>query len=740
MAKIVLDGCSSTPLSGYLKALGVLRLLAEQSRDKRVRAYWEKDVFILDTSLTQDDICWFFLNQYQPTPLVAPWNASTGFYAKDRDSMKATLQGMRDAGCDRLKVYRESVITAQKAVDDLGLNEPKDGKDRLLKRLRNTLPDEAVRWLDTCALIGSDDLRFPPLTGTGGNDGNFEFSRSFMQQLQELFDFETGEAIPAAAGLLKVALFGEMLPGLPFNGPIGQFNPIAAGGVNATSGYMAEPRVNPWEYVLMLEGIVLFTAAVTRRYESNNDGSLTYPFMVRPSLVGYGSAADDNARAELWAPLWSQAVGVKELQVLFNEGRAKLGGRTARDGVDFVRAIASRGVARGITAFERYSFQERNGLAYFAIPLGRVEAKPNASVDRLVAIDPWRDQFRRMAQDENAPKAIKSAARRLETVLYEFSVGKVQLVEVLIALGEAEKALSRSMKFTIEKGIRPLVIRDWRWISEANDQSVEFRMALALAANGLRERLVAVRKDEKKRLIWSDKSAAKTIWTPGQLEDNLITWLRRDEIETLQRTRESSRDAPSDEAAVSSDRPSKVQPPVVRLADIRDWIHDQVNSKKLEAIARGLCLINLEGYGESVWNEDHRQMIWPPASYALLKVVHHRKVIANEMTSVFGAIVMPEDIEMPRVAELLGALRQGDGQRATRLAVQGLRASRFKPATPIAGIPGIDRDSLPRIASALAFPISNRAIAQLLYRIHQVVPEDTKEEKARREAALLNQA
>lgn len=700
-----LRGCQPEPLSGYLKSLGILRILAEQGPDPQIKGYWDGDYFHLVTSLDKAAIVEFFLNQYQPTPLVAPWNASTGFYTKDRDSMKATLQGMRDAQCDRLKVYRESVMTAQKAVDDLGLNEPKDGKDRLLKRLRNTLPDEAVRWLDTCALIGSDDLRFPPLTGTGGNDGNFEFSRSFMQQLQALFDFETGESIPTAAGLLKAALFGDMLPGMPFNGPIGQFNPIAAGGVNATPGYMAEPRVNPWEYVLMLEGIVLFTAAVTRRYERNNDGSLTYPFMVRPSLVGYGSAADDNARAELWAPLWGQAVGVKELQVLFNEGRAKLGGRTARDGVDFVRAIAARGVARGITAFVRYSFQERNGLAYFAIPLGQVEAKPNASVDRLVAIDPWRDQFRRVAQDENAPKAIKTASRRLETVLYEFSVGKVQLVEVLIALGEAEKALGRSMKFTIEKGIRPLWINNFQeasaWIDEANDQSPDFRLAMALAGSGLRQRLVQVRQQGKSRPEWIKDNDGRTIWTAAGLIDNLLNWLQREAIEQDRDGQEMSEE---EKIAAEGNRP------FVGLADIEAWLNGDVNLERVEAIARGLCLVR----PKRIEIDQNFKAI--PADYALLKLAHHRHLVANQVTSVFKQVVIAQDLTLPKVPTLLTVLARGDGQKATNLAIARLRSSQLRPALDDRGI-AMSSARTRLVAASLAFPVGAWAIARLLRQV-----------------------
>jgi CRISPR-associated protein Csx17 len=714
MAKIVLGGCLSTPLSGYLKALGVLRLLAEQSRDRRVRARWENDVFTLDTSLTRDDISWFFLHQYQPTPLIAPWNGSTGFYAKDKAQQKL-LESITAAGSVRLKIYGETIACGQRAVDHLKLEaQPKDKteKQQLLMRLRNTLPDEAVKWLDTCALISSDDLKFPPLTGTGGNDGNFEFSRTFMQQLQELFDFKIGEPTPPSEKLIQSALFGDIVPGLEFKGKIGQFNPIAAGGVNALPGYGADSRVNPWDYVLMLEGLLLFTSAATRRYESSNDGSLAYPFMVRPAMVGYGSAADgDSARAELWAPLWSQPVGVRELQVLFNEGRAKLGSRTVRDGVDFVRAIASQGVARGIDEFVRYSFMERNGLSYFAVSLGRVAVRSNAAVDRLVAIDGWRDRFRRAAQDANAPNSIKSAARRLETALYEFSLGKAGLLAVLIALGEAEKALGRSLKFTIEKGLRPLWISDFSeasaWIDDCNDDSPEFRLALALAGAGLRPRLVQVRQSGNAWPEWVKDDDGKTIWSPGSLIDNLLAWVRREEIEAARVGSKGRSDESSDNDEI--DNGNLTNKPFAGLADIEYWVAGQIDETRLEAIARGLCLLRPKRV------EIPHEFGAIPADYALLKLVHHRHLNASQVTSVFKRAVIGSDVTIPQVPNLLTVLARGDGQQATALAIARLRASQLDPAltTGLAVSPERSR----RLGAALAFPLGAWAIARLFRQI-----------------------
>ena len=74
-----LDGCTPTPLAHYLKALGILRLVAEQA-DRDVRGWWNGDRFRLATKLSRGELDAFFLNDYRPTPLVSPWNKGSGFF------------------------------------------------------------------------------------------------------------------------------------------------------------------------------------------------------------------------------------------------------------------------------------------------------------------------------------------------------------------------------------------------------------------------------------------------------------------------------------------------------------------------------------------------------------------------------------------------------------------------------------------------------------------------------------
>jgi CRISPR-associated protein Csx17 len=58
----VLHGCEPVPLGSYLKALGVFRLVAEQS-DPDARGFWRDERFVLKTRLTEEKLVRFFVEQ-----------------------------------------------------------------------------------------------------------------------------------------------------------------------------------------------------------------------------------------------------------------------------------------------------------------------------------------------------------------------------------------------------------------------------------------------------------------------------------------------------------------------------------------------------------------------------------------------------------------------------------------------------------------------------------------------------
>ena len=209
---------------------------------------------------------------------------------------------------------------------------------------------------------------------------------------------------------------------------VGHFNPGAVGGPNSSQGFDGGGGANSWDYLLAVEGCLLFAGAVARRYGTDSAGRAAYPFCVEAVPVGYASESEKEAaestRAELWLPLWQSKVTLAELSHLFAEGRAQLGRRQARNAVEFALALASLGVSRGFDSFVRYAFVKRNGLSYFAAPLGRVEVQPRLHA-RLLDDPPladWVQKLRESCRDKDkTPARYQTALRQIDRAMFEFA-------------------------------------------------------------------------------------------------------------------------------------------------------------------------------------------------------------------------------------------------------------------------------------------------------------------------------
>ena len=410
---LVLYGCAPEPLLHYLKALGILRLVAEQ-RDPQARSAWQGDTLRLTTSLTADELVDFFLHEYSPTPIVAPWNGGSGFYPQDKNQ-RVLLDTLCQATASRLAAYRATIVTARGLVG-VRTEQPKEtDKLAMLRQARQIFSDTAVQWLDAAYVLGDTKPGYPPLLGSGGNDGRLDFTINFVARLlsvlpeaiqqktdaqwqqqpasrktparQARLQQQTGTQIAQSAAQLRAALFREGIATLD-KAAVGQFYPAGAGGVNATEGTDGESFVNPWDFVLAIEGTVLLASATVRQLTAGARSWASFPFTTRNAVAGYGTASgNEKMRAEMWLPLWSRAAGYAEVAHIFSEGRVQFSGtqrRIARTGFDFARAVAELGVDRGIEAFQRYGFLERNGQANLAAPLGRITvyARPQTSLDR----------------------------------------------------------------------------------------------------------------------------------------------------------------------------------------------------------------------------------------------------------------------------------------------------------------------------------------------------------------------
>src|SRR5262249_9728761 len=161
---------------------------------------------------------------------------------------------------------------------------------------------------------------------------------------------------------------------------VGQFDPAAAGGPGSSPFGAAASRVNPWGFVLLVEGALLFAASAARRNE-HGAGRAAIPFTVYASPDGSDSGArGEETRGEISAPVWHAPFTFAEIQQLFSEARASWRGHPARRAVQFYAATRTLGVARGVDGFVRYGLYRRNGLAFAAVPVDEVSVHANPDI------------------------------------------------------------------------------------------------------------------------------------------------------------------------------------------------------------------------------------------------------------------------------------------------------------------------------------------------------------------------
>jgi CRISPR-associated protein Csx17 len=735
---IELAGCAPIPLAHYLKALGILRLVSEQV-DHQTQGWWKGDTFSLRSVLDREGLVKFFLERYEPTPIVAPWNGGSGFYASDRQE---ALRAISSGRARRFARYRQIIGTCHTLLTSMSLDAKpgENDKDELLLRCRNQFPDNALRWLDTALLLTEEGPKYPPLLGTGGNDGRLEFTNNFMQRLCELIDPDTGESVEEGQEALPEALFATV--GQERNkSPIGQFDPGSTGGANAASGYAGASSINTWDYVLTLEGALAFAAAAVKKLEHVEPGVLAYPFCVHSAGVGYGSANEADvaaSRNEMWFPLWDTPAYFGEVTALLAEGRVELRGRRAHNGVDFARAIASLGVDRGIRSFERYGFQQRNGLAYFAVPLGRFDVRGNPQIEELLAtVHSWLHRFRRTATAKNAPARAGRALRGLEKAILELCRrGERRHVQhVLIALGQAEAAVAASRRLRDPKsGIGPVPLLSPQWLAAANDDSAEFRLTAALASIGFDDKQIGPFRRHLEPIDpktwnsrwpkWSDTADDPNIvWGGGGLVRNLIAVLNRRTIEAFRHGKQ-----PGDEVLLfpGAGRSN------ASLGDVATFVDGDIDDERIEALLWGLMLVDWrhKGVFDAIRRLRGPREPAPDAAYALLKLCH-----------------LPDKIDgksVPLTPSITHRAVAGDLAGATLLATRRLRGSGLSPAVEV--VHGHGRRAR-RTVAALMFPVWHseqagkttdlRRLRDLCCRVDSSEPdEDTAEAAGRRPAAV----
>lgn len=697
----VLEGCAPVPLAGYLKALGVFRLVAEQE-DENAHGFWQDERFVLQTTLNEERLVQFFIERWRPTPVVAPWNKDSIFWKENQNDLVA----ITESNVSRLDDYKETIKLCKELIDEKQFSKALKEKDKteFISLLRARLSAEACRWLDGAIALTMEGPRYPPVLGTGGNDGRLDFSNNYMRQLMKVTQGESDVRRKA----LRAALFSE--PSTSFEkGAVGQFAPGNAGGVNAGTGFEMESRVNPWDFALTVEGTLIFASAAVRRHAQDRGDAFAFPFTTRTVGAGTGVAAfadESDSRAEFWTPLWSRAATLGEVEHLMSEGRAVVKDRTARDGFDFARAAAQLGFASGIDSFIRHGFLMRNGKNYFATPLSRMRIKenPRASLIRDLDQRGWLSRARGTVRGKTVPPSLGKIGRDLDEALFRLtgdsSTEAVQ--ETLMALGALMLEVARRPKLrNVKEGLRPPPPLSKEWTEAADDGSHEFALAAALASldatGDIRlpfRRHLAPLDCSKERESWADTTEAQVlaVWTGRSLVRDTALVLERRLIEA-QRHSFSNR-----ENAELPLRGWRAAP----LAAVAAFLASQTDDARIAALAVGLAWCRAGRHANPGTREEAL-----PFAYAALKPLFAPEGVGP------AEVNEKKRIDPLPLVRLIRAGRVGHAIRHAQIVAQGAGL----PAPFIKREPAASLDP-DRLTAALLFPIAPKAYARLTERAY----------------------
>jgi CRISPR-associated protein Csx17 len=684
-------------LAYYLKALGVLRIVAEQA-DPNVRGWWQDEHFCLLSRLSKIQLQDFFLDAYRPTAIFNPWGGRSGFYSGGSETgARAALERLELTSSDRLKGFQEAIAAVREAVNDCGGSKPNtENKSALLLALRNRIRGPSSEWLGTVVALVGDTHRSPALLGTGGNEGSGSYTSAYFSALVACVVERSQDH---ALGLFLSDHPTDVTPveRYAWGSSFGQFIPNGGG--------------SAWDLLLTIEGALVYRSGVASRSRAGSAEArfLASPFFFPPLAVGSGSVAvqDEYAvqkgksnpgRGEQWFPLWPSPATLSEVKACLSEGRCAIGRRRSRGALEAARAVARLGVARGLVAFVRYGYLQRNNLAtHFAVPLGRVPvvARDAELTDGLRG---WLDVLHRSSKAKGTPFRLAVAARRLSDAVFSILTDESTALgwqHLLLAAVHVEEVQTAGV--AVNAGPIPFLAP--AWLSAADDGTPEWRLACALgsAARDYNQRGRAI---DSVRHHWLslDPTGRHFQVAQGRLaKDPRVVTTGHDTLADLaalveRRLLESGQRGERRLCLVSAPGFE------ARPEDIRLVIGGRVDVSRIWTLARALMAIR-----------------WDTAS-TRASIASQAATEIDETWAALRLALLPwpltKDRDIPADETIVRRLTAGDAIGATEAALRRLRAAGLRP--PIRA--GCADETVGRLwAAALAFPIS-RATAHHLAR------------------------
>ncbi|MGI0488876.1 type I-U CRISPR-associated protein Csx17 [Pantanalinema rosaneae CENA516] len=544
---IIFAGCTLEPMAAYLKALGLLRVVAQL--DPQAMGRWDGSRFILKTTCSPQDIINFFLLQYSPSPACSPWNGTSGFWKK-----APIVEQLLAAENPRFSKLRSLYATAKEFVMASGLKRQpekaekvkfiQDFQDIVAGQLADT--EAGNQWQEWfLAVVVEREIvtkksvtrkfDMPKLLGTGGNIGNADLGFCFAQAIAGLWDLNSGVPLAKCEERIRSGLFGELHSHVLDSTGLTQFHPAsdfyteyreqrskdyAHAGMNSTAAS------NPFDLVLAIEGLFLFSGMSCREVETVESTTSHYSLAVSLNTALDPSSASDEVRGqdieEIWLPVWENFVTAQGLrEALFERGRNRLSRQPIRDSIDFAAEVSQWGADRTIDRFVRYGFLNRKGQANFSVSLGQFRPIKGL-VDFAAELRPYRQFMKRFCRRKEATPKLEALFNCLESSIFNLLGSNGRVIDVLTAIGALESYISNSGEIGEDTLPSPCPTLSSKWVAKAlqEDSSPEARLALSLASCQLRSQLFRVSRSEQGWWKWDE--SVTSCWINGSPIQSLL--------------------------------------------------------------------------------------------------------------------------------------------------------------------------------------------------------------------------
>jgi CRISPR-associated protein Csx17 len=487
MEPLHLHGCRHDILGHYLKAIGLLRVLAKcatpENRDSDAEGWWDADkaCFRLHSPKypTREKLVDFFEKHYQPTPIFV--NAMNGQAAKRSTSFSLT----------------DYLVDAATKDGALVPKEPNSGE--ALAAYRDAPDGNHADIVDSIAAPRFSSNSDNPLwLSKGRTSGKGHIWSSFGEYVDAFDKLRKQKNKTSLHSLILSALEGTTDSKKAAKGKGTPFFPDAIKAYNIGSGWVTENYpFNALDYVLAVEGGFAMRGSVGRTLAANSRRFAAFPFVfdAGEELVDDGNEVKGTSSA-LWFPLWARPVTFAELSSFISDAQARLPGKEARFSAEFMRALHIQGVDAGFTGWQEFRFKMKISRVPWVTTGALVETAFQEDTTRLNrALQPFDesqflDQFdmkwKGGKADSKSPHPVRAAINAaMETATRETTPH--HCLDLLCAVFRAcrQMAISESFRGTLPgkraRFFQPLPMEHWNHLLGGMDQP-EFRIARAVAS------------------------------------------------------------------------------------------------------------------------------------------------------------------------------------------------------------------------------------------------------------------